>query len=134
MRWWVLLYFFLEIVVTIELGGAMGGLATFLEILASALLGMVILVNMKHALAYGMGEIMRGKLTPEQLIAGNVLAAVGALLLIVPGFISDFVGIVLQFEIITHALGRRIKRTTPYKKGDEDVIDVEIIEHHTTTK
>jgi 2-isopropylmalate synthase/UPF0716 protein FxsA len=73
----------------------------------------------------------------------NISMALGSILLIIPGFFTDIIGILLQFEFVGVFIANKfIKKETTYnndefntQKGDDDVIDVEIIEHtHTIDK
>ena len=138
-KWVVLFYFFLEVIITITLGGKIGGLNTFLEIVLSALLGVVIMMNFKKVFMNSLAAVMSRQLSAQQLIAGNFLALIGAVFLVLPGFLSDIVGLLLQLGFIKNILATRIKAPQTEKrnhtyKGNNDVIDVEIIEHDTTSK
>ena len=138
-KWIVLFYLFLEVIITITLGGKIGGLNTFLEMVLSALLGVVIMMNFKKVFMSNLAAVMSRQISAQQLIAGNFLALIGAVLLVLPGFLSDMVGILMQLGFIKNLLATRIKAPQPKEqnytyKGDDDVIDVEIIEHNTTSK
>ena len=141
-KWIVLGYFFLEVFITIEMGGLIGGFPTFLEIVATAFIGLLVLVNFKAKMAEGIIELMNQKLTAQQLVAGNLLSLVGAIFIILPGFLSDFIGVLMQFEIVKNMVASRISvpqagsfsTHNHTKKEDEDVIDVEVIESISTSK
>ena len=75
----------------------------------------------------------------------NLFTLIGAILLIVPGFLTDIVGILLQFSAFTSMIVNRYnvksgKCNTSFEdeniniKRDSDVIDVEIIEHNAPLK
>ena len=130
--------------VSSSIAGEIGGLMTFLEIIFSAVFGMFLLKNFKFALVENITALSQGKITQKDFSRMNISMALGALLLIIPGFFTDMIGILLQFEFIGVLFANKfIKKETPYNntnefkthKGDDDVIDVEIIEHtHTIDK
>jgi len=62
---------------------------------------------------------------------------------IVPGFLTDIMGLIMQFSVITTMIVNRYAvKSTDYKSHedsnynlkDSDVIDVEIISEHTSSK
>lgn len=136
-------YLFIEVMVSSAIAGTIGGLLTFIEIIVSAVVGMFLLQNFRFALFENLQALSQGKITQQEFSRMNLSMALGALLLIVPGFFTDIVGILLQFEFIAVLIANKfIKKDTNYnntnqytnKKGDEDVIDVEIIEHIDNTR
>ena len=139
MKMFFLIYFFLEVVVTITIGGKIGGLNTFFEIVMSAVIGAVIIMNLRSIVLHSLSSVMSGQMSPDELVKGNLLTLIGAILLILPGFVSDFIGLVLQLPFVKSLVKRQIKQAKPNQqtythKGDDDVIDVEIIEHTTISK
>lgn len=134
-----LIYFFLEVIVTITLGGQIGGLNTFFEIVMTAVIGTVILMNLRTIFMQSLSALMSGQSTPQELLKGSFLTILGAVFLILPGFISDFIGILFQFSFMKTLLKKRVKpnftnNQSYTNKGDDDVIDVEVIEHSSTLK
>jgi len=138
MNMFFLIYFFLEVTVTITLGGTIGGVNTFFEIVMSALVGTVIIMNFRKILMQSLASVMSGQMNAEQLVQGNLLTLLGAIFLIIPGFLSDGIGLLLQLGFIKILLQKKIKPKYTHQsythKGDDDVIDVEIIEPTTTLK
>ena len=152
-KWYLLIYLFIEVLVTIQVGSSIGGFNVFLEIVGTGFLGFVILYNFKNSIAQSMMELMQAKIDVKELIAHNLLSFLGAILLILPGVVSDVFGIILQLKFVTAPLGNLYKgpERRRYKqgfegddrrhelhaqfennKGDDDVIDVEIIESTST--
>ncbi len=128
-----LIYFFLEVVITVDIGARIGGLATFFEIVASAIVGIFLLTNFRYTLAQSMTALMSGTITVEEFQRMNLLSLFGAVLLIVPGFFSDMIGILLQFGFFGTFVAKKIlhlrEKKRAKKEGDrEDAIDVEIID------
>jgi len=73
----------------------------------------------------------------------NLSALIGAILLIIPGFLTDIIGILLYFGVFTNLIVNRLSkrernnsniRTNQFQEGECDVIDVEIIERHDDRK
>ena len=135
-----LIYFFLEVVVTITLGGKIGGFNTFFEIIISAVIGAVIIMNFRKILMHSLSAVMSGQVSTQELFKGNLLSLLGAILLIVPGFLSDMIGVFLQLGFIKTLIASQFQKPqsqqeqTYTNKGDDNVIDVEIIEHTNTLK
>ncbi len=139
-----IVYLFAEVMTSSSIAGEIGGLMTFSEIIFSAIFGIFLLKNFKFALVENMTAFSQGKITQRDFSRMNISMALGALLLIIPGFFTDMIGILLQFEFIGVLFANKfIKKETSYTnsenfkthKGDDDVIDVEIIEHiHTIDK
>jgi 2-isopropylmalate synthase/UPF0716 protein FxsA len=129
-----------------------GGLLTFIELVLSIFIGMIILRTFQFSLIEKINEVKNGQITQDEFVKSSIGKAIGAILLIVPGFFTDILGLFLQFGMFTLIFSRifRFKpimsnnsnysqQTYSYtnkfydieidkKKGDEDVIDVEVID------
>lgn len=138
-----LIYLFLEVIIFVNISSAIGGLATFFEIIASAFLGLIILINFKATLAENLRAVSYNCIDLRQFQSLNLFTILGAILLILPGFLTDIIGILLQFSVFTTMLVNRYniksnKCNTKYEKNniekDIDVIDVEIISDNSSFK
>lgn len=139
-----LLYLFLEVMISVNISASIGGFATFLEILVSAFIGVAILVNFRKTLVENMTAVSYNCIDLEQFQKLNLFALFGAVLLILPGFVTDILGVLMQFGVFTSMLVNRYRvksescNTDEYKqnniKKDSDVIDVEIIDSNTTLR
>ncbi len=141
-----LLYLFLETIVSVNIASAIGGLATFFEIIFTALLGIAILANFRNTFMENLMAVSYAHIDLEEFQRLNLFTLIGAILLILPGFLTDIIGILLQFSAFTSMLVNRygvrskkenydeFEETFYYKEGDDDVIDVEIIEKRDTIK
>ncbi len=141
-------YLFLEVMISVNLASQIGGFYTFLEILLSALIGMILLVNFRATLAENMHAFSMQKIDVEEFQRLNAFAILGAILLIIPGFLTDIIGILLQFSVVTKMLVNRFTAKSPFEnkayknktythtqiheEKDDNVIDVEIISNDTT--
>lgn len=135
-----LIYLFFETLVSVQIASELGGLTTFFEIIASAIIGVVIISNLKVAFFESFMALRRGEITPDKFKKLNLYTLVGAILLIIPGFLTDIIGVLLQFEFFGLILASKMtKKPNHYHQnkkdeGDDDVIDVEIIEHNDSRK
>ena len=140
-----LLYLFLETIVSVNIASYIGGLATFFEIVLSALLGIFILANFRNTFMENLMAVSYARIDLEEFQRLNLFTVIGAILLILPGFLTDIIGLLLQFSAVTTMLvnryGVKSKREKfedfeePfYKECDDDVIDVEIIEKRDSIK
>lgn len=143
-----ILYIFLEVMISSAIAGKIGGLFTFAEIIFTSMLGMYLLKNYKYAIRENLMSVANGQISQEDFMKQNIFVALGAILLIIPGFFTDCIGLLLQFSFFAQILARRILKknhsnfansanfanNTSYtnnfkeKKGDDDVIDVEIVD------
>ncbi len=138
------LYLFLEVMISVNLASQIGGFNTFLELILSAFVGFVLLVNFRATLFENMQAFSMQKIDVQEFQRLNIFAVLGAVLLILPGFLTDIIGLLLQFSVITKMLVNRFtaKSTTQKSRGythtqiheekDDDVIDVEIISNDST--
>ncbi|WYK03225.1 FxsA family protein [Cereibacter sphaeroides f. sp. denitrificans] len=98
----------LEIALFVTIGGAIGLLATLLIIFGTAALGVFLLrrqgVEMQAALQ------MPRRMDPLALMADGAAVSLAAALLILPGFFTDTLGLLLLIPPVRRALIRRIGR------------------------
>ena len=150
-------YLFLEVMISSTISGSIGGLNTFFEILLTAVIGISILKNFKHSLMESITKARSGKITQEEFIKANVGKAIGAVLLIIPGFFTDIIGVMLQFGFLVIIFSKIFKfkppidptstrhpnnfeydyskyNNTNYKGKDDEIIDVEIVDSNNTIK
>lgn len=154
-----LIYLFIEVMVSSYIAGSIGGLNTFFEIIISAVIGIYLLQNFKYSIQESIQKARTGQITQEEFINTNAAKAIGAVLLIVPGFFTDFVGIALQFGFLTMLFSKMFKfkpknkgtytsssytkfsyedrsfnNPTYKKRSDDEIIDVEIIDDDKSIK
>ncbi|MGP1580609.1 MAG: FxsA family protein [Wolinella sp.] len=142
MRWLLLFYLFFEVLCTLSVGEAIGGIGLFLEIILSALIGMGILLNFRYYLGETIEALRVGRLSSGEFIGMNILRVLGAFLLILPGILSDIIGSLVQMGIFgtlftqvskcRNPRGFTNMRTGEYMDTQEhikgEIIDVEVIE------
>ena len=156
---YILVYLFFEVIVSTYFASKLGGFVSFILIILTAFIGITLLRTFKYSLSQNIKDLTSGNITQEDFIKTNMAKALGAILLIVPGFFTDILGILLQFGILTMMFSKIFKmkptnnstntqytytnyaNTNPSgnnfdysnqpKQNDDDIIDVEIIEDHT---
>jgi len=137
-----LIYLFLEVIVSVNISSQIGGLATFFEIILSAFYGIYILTNFRNTLMENLMSVSYRQIDMAEFERLNLFTIIGGILLIIPGFLTDILGFLLQFSAFTSMLVNRFgvikkqqdKQNFYEKQGDDDVIDVEIIEKLDTNK
>ncbi|MGD9969448.1 MAG: FxsA family protein [Sulfuricurvum sp.] len=125
-----LIYLFAEVMISVEIASYIGGWATFFEILFSAVIGMMILMNFRHALSEHVYALRMRHITMEEFANRNLMGLFGAIMLILPGFLGDFLGILMQFSLFSSLMINRFGRKyheTPSQPKDDHVIDAEIV-------
>ena len=118
----------LEIFLLIKIGGLLGALNTVALIFITAIIG-VYFAKLQgiQTLKSGMINLYQNKIPVYEILSGASIA-IASLLLIVPGFFTDFIGFLLLIPftrriIFSIALKKSVKKN--YKK---DTIDGEIID------
>lgn len=155
---YLLIYLFLEVMISSWVAGSIGGLNTFFSIILTAIIGVYLLKNFKFSLMESINEARSGNITQEEFIKTNVAKAIGAVLLVIPGFFTDFIGLALQFGLFTMLLTKLFKFKVPnnqnqtystsssfhytqtnfnnsnYKGSKDEIIDVEVIDDSKSIK
>ena len=89
----------IEIYLMIKVGGVIGALNTILLIFFTAITGVYFAkIAGLNALQSGLGQLLKNEIPIYEVISGAALAF-AALLLIIPGFLTDIVGFLLIIPI-----------------------------------
>ena len=127
-------FFLIELYLSLKTGETIGFFWSAIWIIASAVVGMILLQNSPHAIMGQMQSVQKGKLNLKKFQDASMAYFVGSILLIVPGVFSDFMGVVaLSYTLYLQFIAKITPEQTNFqtKKGDDNVIDVEIIDEHT---
>ena len=110
----------LEIYLFIKMGSQIGAFNTILLIFITAFLG-VIYARYEgfNNLRAGMSQIVKNELPVYQVISGAILAF-AALLLILPGFATDFLGLLFILPITRKLI---LKNVSTRKRGNKEKHD-----------
>ena len=125
-----------ELIVLIKVGQSFGAINTVLLIFLTAAAGLYIakfqsLQNIRS----GLTRVYQNKTPTYEIISGASIA-VAAILLIIPGFITDFFGFVLLIPLTRKILINFFIRRTKIKEGNtrNDVLDGEIVDDNKDKK
>ena len=119
----------LEIFVMIKIGQQIGALNTVLLIFFTAIIGVYYArIEGINTIKSGLINLYQNKAPIYEMISGASIA-VAAVLLILPGFITDTLGFLLLLPITRKFLiNILIKKTHIKKDKDNNIIDAEVIE------
>jgi len=119
----------LEILVMIKIGQQIGAINTVLLIFLTAIVGVYYArIEGINTIKSGLINLYQNKAPIYEIISGASIA-VAAVLLILPGFITDTLGFLLLLPITRKFLiNVLIKKTHIKKDKDNNIIDAEVIE------
>jgi len=128
-------FFFIELYMSLSVGENIGFLWSVIWIIGSFTLGMGLIQNGAMTMKKSMASLSAGKLNMKSFHDSATSYFLGALLLMIPGVFTDILGIIsllytfyLQIGGTIPSAKNKININNINKQGDEDVIDVEIIE------
>ncbi len=110
----------IEIYLFIKIGSQIGAFNTVLLILTTAVVGVAYArYEGFNTLKSGIGQLLKNEMPIYEIISGATLAF-AAILLILPGFATDFIGSLLVIPLTRKIiLGRFIKKQENKKKGED---------------
>ena len=118
----------IEIYLMIKVGGGIGALNTILLIFFTAITGVYFAkIAGLSALKSGMNQLIKKEIPVYEMISGAALAF-AALLLIIPGFLTDLFGFLLIIPVTRKLLTKSIFSKFNNKKNDGNVIEGSIDE------
>ena len=119
----------IEIYVMIKVGGVIGALNTILLIFVTAITGVYFakLAGLS-ALRSGFNQIVKNEIPIYEIISGAALAF-AALLLILPGFLTDLFGFLLIIPITRKIIIKNISSNLGNNKINNNIIEGDFEEH-----
>ena len=113
----------IEIYLMIKVGDVIGALNTILLIFFTAITGVYFakLAGLS-TLRSGLGQIIKNEIPIYEIISGAALAF-AALLLILPGFLTDIVGFLLIIPVTRKFFIKSISSKFEKKKNNENIIE-----------
>ncbi len=119
----------IEIYLMIKVGGVIGAFNTIFLIFFTAIAGIYFAkLEGLNAIRSGFNQLVKNEMPIYEIISGAALAF-AALLLIIPGFLTDFIGFLLIVPITRRIFIRSISSNFYKKKENKDVIEGDIIEN-----
>ncbi|GFM68898.1 membrane protein FxsA [Pseudomonas cichorii] len=105
-----LLFPVLELFILVRVGMSIGFLWTFLLVLGTSVLGLFVMRVAGFATALRAREsLARGELPAQQMLEGLMIAVGGGLLLL-PGFISDILGVICLLPFTRRMLADKLRQ------------------------
>ncbi len=132
----ILAYFILELLFSIKFGIEIGFGWSVIWVVGTSILGAILLKLSPYAIMDSFHKIGFEKFDIISAQNAAISYVLGAILLIIPGILSDFLGIILLFYTLYLRFFAKMPNKIPQEdifkrsKGDEDVIDTEIIEYN----
>ena len=118
----------LEIWIMIKIGTQIGALNTILLIFLTAVLGLYFArVQGLSTIKSGFYNLYQNKIPVYEIISGASIA-IASVFLIIPGFVTDFIGFVLLIPFTRKIIINYLLRNYQPKNQRNNVVDGEIIE------
>ena len=113
----------IEIYLIIKVGGVIGALNTILLIFFTAITGIYFAkIAGLSTLRSGLNQLVKNEIPIYEIISGAALAF-AALLLIVPGFLTDIIGFLLIIPITRKFFIKSISSKFNKKKENENIVE-----------
>ena len=124
----------IEIYLMIKIGGMVGALNTIFLIFFTAITGVYFArLEGLNAIRSGFNQLIKNEMPIYEIISGATLAF-AALLLIIPGFLTDLVGFLLIIPVTRKFFIRSIFSKFNKKKIDENIIEGSFAENEQNDK
>ena len=113
----------IEIYLMIKIGGMIGALNTIFLIFFTAITGVYFArLEGLNAIRSGFNQLVKNEMPIYEIISGAALAF-AALLLIIPGFLTDLVGFLLIIPVTRKLFIKSVSSKFNRKKNEENIIE-----------
>ena len=117
----------IEIYLMIKIGGVIGAFNTIFLIFFTAITGIYFArIEGLNTIRSGINQLIKNEMPVYEIISGAALAF-AALLLIIPGFLTDIIGFLLIIPITRKIIVKSISTKFNKKKINEDFIEGDIL-------
>jgi len=126
-------FMMLELYLSLYVGERIGFWWSAIWIVVSMILGIRLLQYTPYTLMGNISQVSMGKLSLEEFQNASTSYLLGAIFLIIPGVLTDILGVLaLGYTMYLRFVAKITPEQTKFNqnKGDENVIDVEIIDEH----
>lgn len=122
----LIIYGWVEFEALFIVGDLIGGLASFLGIFVTALIGLSLLRSQGNAVMHAMRTQMAQGQTGLSQITDSLSLVLGAILMLLPGYVTDFVGVICFIPgfrriigtfLMTHLAGRIMQSVSNRNHG-----------------
>jgi 2-isopropylmalate synthase/UPF0716 protein FxsA len=129
----VVLFFFAELFVSLKVGISIGFARSVIWILSTMVVGGLLLRLSPYALVSNFQTFSFGGFDLKDVQTASMAYLFGAVLLVVPGVLSDLIAVLLLgYTLCLHLLATirptRSRHRDPFHEGENNVIDVEIVD------
>ena len=119
----------IEIYLMIKVGGVIGAFNTIFLIFFTAITGIYFArLEGINTLRSGFNQLIKNEIPVYEIISGAALTF-AALLLIIPGFLTDIIGFLLIIPITRKMIVKNISTKFNKKKPNEDFIEGDILKN-----
>ncbi|MFU8898343.1 MAG: FxsA family protein [Roseinatronobacter sp.] len=126
---WILLVFLavpiLEIALFVQIGAQFGVIGTLAEVFATAAIGLVLLRLEPHRNAHDVRAALDRDASPASPMAHSALRMIGAVLLVLPGFFTDMLGLLLLLPPVRMVLLVRLLKNLRRARTREEAVIIE---------
>jgi len=123
----------LELYISLKVGESIGFFWSALWIILTMVIGVRLLQSSPLAMISNFHAMSQGKIGMKHFENTATFYMLGAILLIIPGVLSDFLGLLALLYAFYLQFTAKMKpaQNNPFQQqGEDDVIDVEIIDEH----
>ena len=121
----IIVFPIIEIYLFIKVGSEIGAFNTILLIFITAFLGIIYArYEGFNTLKSGMSQMVKNQVPAYEIISGAALAF-AAILLILPGFATDLVGLLIIFPPTRKLIFKRVTSQQEQNKNKQDIINGE---------
>jgi UPF0716 family protein affecting phage T7 exclusion len=128
-------FLLLELYLSLSVGERIGFLWSAIWIVVTMIIGIQLLRLSPFAVMGNLDAVKRGKLSLQGFHSVSTFYFIGAILLIIPGVLTDILGVfALLYTFYLQFVAKITPEKTNYqseKQGEDNVIDVEIIDEYT---
>ncbi len=126
----------IEIAVLISVGSSIGVLPTIALVILTGFLGSFLLPAQGFTAFSKLRREMESGRAPDAQLADAAMIVLAGVMLIIPGFVSDLVGIALFIpfirRLIVKTLAGRVQVVRPNARYRDNVVDLDADEYHRT--
>lgn len=115
----------IEIALFVQFGPILGVLGTLAEVALSGVLGVLLLKAEPHRNAQDLRAALEKDQSPTSKLAHSALRAFGAVLLVLPGFFTDFIGLLLLLAPVRALILVRLTLAVRNARARSDSVIIE---------
>jgi len=121
-----------ELILSLKVVETIGAMWSVVWIIGTIFVGVALLKNSQYAIFGSLNEVSRGKLDLQSFQNASMAYMLGSILLIIPGILSDTFGVMALLYTLYLRFVAKItpERTNLNQEGEDDVIDVEVIDEY----